>query len=394
MLQSKYLIKIEGKDNKRFIKQLIKQGIYFEHLEFTETNAYIKIDEINYSKLKSIKTIYSIKIINLYGIIKIKNIIKQYFLFFVSLTLGIIALLFLNNIVFEIEVVHAKKEVRDLVYRELKERGISKYKMFKTFTTQENIVKEILNTNKEILEWLEIEKIGTKYYIRVEERIIKKTGVDTKKQHIVAKKDGIILSIEATKGEIVKKVNNYVHKGDIIVSGFIKKNEDIVDIVSAEGIVFAETWYNVKLELPKHYYEEISTGKSKNVFKIGFLAKEYNLFDFNSYKYKKTTSKLAINDPSNIFKIGIYKEEEVKVIDEVYTTDNILPISYSIALEKLKDYLGPSDKIISQKKLKIQENNSTIEVTLFYKVYEDITAVYTLKESDYPNNKEEQNNKR
>ena len=384
MFQSKYLLKIEGKDNKRFIKQLIKQDIYFENLEFTENNAYIKVDETNYSKIKSIKTIYAINIINIYGIIKIKNIIKKYFLFLISLLFATIGLYTLNNLIFEIEVVHSKKEIRELLYNELSKRNIAKYKIVSSFTKQENIVKDILNNNKNTLEWMELERIGTKYYVRVEERIIKNVKEETSPRHIIAKKDGIIISIEATKGEIVKSINNYVHKGDIIISGFIKKNEDIINIVSAEGIIFAETWYKVSIELPKHYYEEISTGESKNVFKVGFLTKGWNLFDFNNYKNKKISNKISFNDPANILKIGIYKEEELKVIDEIYTTENMLPTAYKIAEDKLKAHLGENDKIISQKKLKMQENNSTIEVTLFYKVYEDITDIYILQENDLP----------
>jgi len=384
MFQSKYLLKIEGKDNKRFIRQLIKQNIYFENLEFTDINAYIKVDEANYKKIKSIKTIYSINITNIYGMLKIKSIIKKYFLFLVSLILATVALYILSNIIFEIEIVHSKKEIRELLDKELSKRNISKYKIISNFTKQENIVKDILNSNKNTLEWMELERVGTKYYVRVEERIIKNIKEETKPRHIIAKKDGIIISIEATKGEIIKKVNNYVHKGDIIISGFIKKNENIINVVSAEGLIFAETWYKVSIELPKHYYEEITTGKSKNVFKIGFLNKGWNLFDFNNYKSKKISSKFVISDSLNIIKVGIYKEKEIKVIDEIYTTENILQTSYKIAEDKLKAQLGANDKIISQKKLKIQENNSTIEISLFYKVYEDITAVYVLQETDFP----------
>ena len=55
------------------------------------------------------------------------------------------------------------------------------------------------------IEWLEIEENGTKYTIKVEERIKNKKEKDNKTQNIIAKKNAMILSIDATHGEIKKK---------------------------------------------------------------------------------------------------------------------------------------------------------------------------------------------
>ena len=53
--------------------------------------------------------------------------------------------------------------------------------------------------------------------------------------------------------EILKKINDYVNKGDVIISGLIMKKDEIKDFVEAHGSVYGETWYNVKVILPRTY---------------------------------------------------------------------------------------------------------------------------------------------
>ena len=84
-----------------------------------------------------------------------------------------------------------------------------------------------MKTETEKIEWLEIDSIGTKYVVKVEERIKNEPIVDNKTQHIVAKKNAMILEIYAESGEIKVKKNDYVEKGDVLISGFITKDEEI-----------------------------------------------------------------------------------------------------------------------------------------------------------------------
>ena len=85
MFKSFYKLKITGKDVKRFLKQLYNLNIYFEEIEFRKRDLYVKVDDDNYKKIKKIKTIYKIEIINLYGISKIKDIINKYNIFFICI---------------------------------------------------------------------------------------------------------------------------------------------------------------------------------------------------------------------------------------------------------------------------------------------------------------------
>lgn len=373
MFSSTYKIKIEGKDVKRFIKKLYSNNIYFNDIEMYDKYAYVEVDKSNYEKLKQIKTIYKIEIVKLYGIIRIIDFIKRYSLFLIILGVGLLYLIFLSNIIFKVEVIHSKKEIRDLLYKELKYYNLDKYHFVKSYKEKEKIEEYILNKHKDKLEWLEIERIGTKYEVRVEERIIKKENEKLDVQNIVAKKDGIITKIEASKGEIVKKIGDYVKKGDIIISGTIKKDDVIKGKVAASGNVYAEVWYKTIVDMPYYYKNSTKTGRKRKVLKIKFLDKDIYIFGFKKYKFYDERKILYLK--SRILPIGFsYSlERELNVEEYLYSPEEAVNTAIEYASKKLQKNLRENESIISKTVLNSNENENYITVEIFYKVNENIT---------------------
>lgn len=373
MFESFYKIKIEGKDVKRFIRMLYRSGIYFEEISLDHGSAYIKVDKENYKKFNDIKTSYNIEVIELFGISKFNHLIRSNFIFLIFTAFGIFLLYFLSNIIFDVEVIHNDKYIRDLLYSELDKYNIKKYNFVKKYEYVQKVKNEILNNYKNDIEWLEIERVGTVYKIRVDKRIINNIKQDGQNRHVVAKKNGIIMRIVAEKGEIVKKVYDYVRAGDIIISGEIYKNKEVIGQTSASGDVYAEVWYKVKVGMPISYKEEALTGRSKNVINISFLDKNINIFDFHRYNNSKKEGNTILSDFFGMFTIKYNKEYEINVKDEV---NNIISeeFAFKMARKKIEDQLGRGEYIISQKKLKTVINNSTIITEVFFKVYENISS--------------------
>ncbi len=380
MLNSIYEVKIEGRDIRRFIKTLYKRKIELLNINYDDDSVYIKVDKDNYKKLLEIKTTYEITLTKLYGFIKYKYLLKQYSVFIINILIGFMVLFFLSNVIMDVEVVHRKDEIRSLIYKELDRYNLEKYKLAIPFSKQEEIVKNILDNNKDKLEWLEIERVGVKYIVRVEERIINHIEKEDKPRHVVAKKDGIIMHIDAATGEIVKKINDYVKKGDIIISGNISKGDEVKNTVVADGNVYAEVWYTVTATMPLVYKEEYTTGKSKKTLNISIFNHNFSLFDFFPYKHKRVNETVLVKNNILPIKISFNKEEELKVIDEVYTYEEAIDKALDLAREKLMVKLGDNEKILFEKKLKTIQNNSTIELTVFFKVYENITSYQEIKE--------------
>lgn len=374
MFQNTIYLKVKGKNIERFLKRLNKSEIELlkiEKIKYNELNIEIKKDD--FKKINNIKTIYEIEIIGIHGLDYIKEqIIKKRYILF-SFMISILILLILSNTIFSIEVVHNDEEIRTLLISELEEFNIKKYYRKKSYKELQNIKEEILEKYKDKIEWLEIETHGTKYVVRVEERILNKDESNYIKRNIVAKKDAVLVKIEAKNGEIIKTKNSFVKKGETVISGNIYLYDNIKDSIMAEGKIYGEVWYKATVEYPLVYKEETYTGKTKKVFSINFLNKDFSFFDFNKFKYKNIEDISKIKHLFLPISFGFEKQYEKKVINENLTKDEAIEKAIKKATEKIESNLKEKEYIIATKKLKVEENYSKIIVELFFTVCEDIT---------------------
>ena len=378
-MTSKYKVVIEGKNPDYFINELIKNNIYIYDLEKEYKKLIIVISLDDYNKLKKIKTSYKFYIIDSYGVVKFKYLVKKYLFFLICMFLGICLNIFLSKLIFDVEVVHSDRYIREIVYNNLREKGIYKYRFKVNYLEKEKIIKEILKKESNDIEWLEIEEIGTKYIVKVEQRKKNKEEVECVPRNIVAGKDAFILEIQADVGEVVKKKYDYVKKGDIVISGIIHNKEEEVSRKCATGKIYGEVWYKVNLEIPMEYKEEIVTGKEKNTFEINFLNKNISLF--NNFKTYKKNSTFLIG--SNLLPISLnftkYLETDVKMYK--YNLFNVDDYALELASKKIKNKLGTRGEVVSKKVLKKSIKKSKIIIEVFVKVKEDITDSLEIIES-------------
>lgn len=380
MFNSIYEVKITGKDLDRFIKQMYRLNINLYDIKYKGKSIYVKVDSVSYNKLINIKTIYEIEVVRFYGLAYFIDYFKRNYIFLSFVMFGFLVLLILTRIIFDIEVVHSKKDIRELIYEELYNHGLKKGHFILSYDDTEKIADDIVRNHKDKIEWLEIERVGVKYIVKVEERVINKENSNISNRDLIAKKDGIITSINASSGEIRKKVNDYVKRGEVIVSGNITKDEKIKKTVGAKGKVFAEVWYEAKVNIPLHYREVIKDSKIKNNINLFFLDRKIPFFNTG----KTVESDNVIYLKNKIFPIGlsISKDRKIQIIDDIYTIEEASNKAISLAEEKIKKNLSDNERIISRKKLKIQLNGSTILVRVFFKVNEDITTYKNITKED------------
>jgi len=372
-MNSYVTVEITGKYVKRFVRSLYKKNIRFYSLDFKLKYVCATISYQDYLKIKELKTIYKVRIINYKGLIKYKQLFSIYKIFIFSIMLGFLLLFVLTNTIFDIDVIHDKKDVRLFIQEQLNLYGIKKFQFVKSFDENEKIASKILTSNRNKLEWLEIERVGCKYIVRVEERKLKQDD-DTSNtpRDIVAKKKGMIVSITATKGEVVKKINDYVDIGDVIISGSIKNKDKVKDYVSAKGIVFAEVWYHAQVEVPYLYKEITTTGNTKNILSLKIMNHDFRFF--SPFKTKKDNIILSLSNPILPFSISLIHEEETIVEDSIYSEEVAILKALEVARKRLEDTLSDNDTIIYEKHLKNREEDSKIVVDIFFKVKEDITG--------------------
>lgn len=374
-------IKVVGKNIERFIRKLTNQKIDLLDIQYKKYDeVLLKIYAKDYEKIEKIKTIYQISIVDTYGFIKLKKIIHYYKILLACIVLGTCLLLFLTNVITEVEVIHSDKSIRNLLKDEVGEYGIKKYRLKKSYKQVEQIKKEVLNKNKEKIEWLEIINIGTKYEIKVEERKINEPKKEQEKVNIVAKKSAIIRRIEAKSGVVTKEINSYVSAGDTIISGEIYLNEELKNIVSANGVVYGEVWYKSSVEFPYLYYETNYTGKKKSVYSIKFLNWSLDLFNFHPFKQSKKKEKVLLKHPFLPFRLVKETQEEIIIKDKIYTVEEARTEARNLAKKKMEEQLGKNESIITTKDLKVSTKESKIRLDVFFTVYENITDYKKINE--------------
>lgn len=381
-MTNKYKLLIVGKNPKRFLDNLISLKISLYDVKLTDKELTIVVDLDDYDKILKLKTSYKIKIIDYYGLVKYKGILKKYNVFFICLIIGLVLIKILSSIIFDIDIEHPKSEIRELVLADLEEFGISKYHFKVSYDEKEKIIKKILHKETDRLEWLEIDSIGTKYVVKVEERIKNDPKIDNTFQHIVAKKDAMILQIQASSGEIKVSKNDYVKKGDILISGFITKDEEIKKKVKAVGTVYGEVWYQAEIILPKVYKEIKYTKNSKKRFQVKFLSHDFLLFDFKPYKTYESNNITLLENRLLPMSFNYSKVGETKEITKRYTGTKGEKEALKLAEKNLKKKLSVNDSIISKKVLKKTEKDSKIIVDIFFKVKEDITDTVNIDNID------------
>lgn len=366
------ILNVKGKNINTFICKLHSKKIDILKIKYLSRNEInIEIRYSDYQIVDDIKGIYEISIAKYKGIKRIEKIILSTKYFIISLLLGLILLLFLTNTIYEIDIVYSGTKLRNIIKDELKKYGIKEYTLAKSFDELEKVKNQILIDYKDTLEWLMIERVGTKYIVRLEPRNINKIEEDNKIYNIVSTKDAVIKKIEGASGEIVKNINDYVKKGDIIISNNITLNGEIKSHVPASGKVYGETWYKVNIEYPLNYHEEKETG---NIYKT-YNIKIFNRYiGINKYKNKKIEDKYIIK--SDLLPIGINKQiqKEIEIIDYKLSYDEALEYAKKEARKKIREKLSKEEYIIDEKDLKSELKDSKIVIDMFYTVYEDITG--------------------
>ena len=380
MKESYIKVSVKGHNINNYLKWLINKKIDILELKILNHNQIILIvKKSSYKTLNKYSKTYKISVIKKYGPLKIKEFIQKNIVILMCICISILLVYVLSHMIFSIDIIYNDKEISELVRKSLEKYDIKKYKFKKKYQYLEQVKKQILKENKNVLEWFEIEESGTKYIIRIVERKKEDNKEGYTYQSIVSSKNAILKNIKAFSGEKNKIINQYVKKDELVINGILTKADGTMIYTKADGLIYGEVWYKVSVEYPLYYQEESITGKSKNVINIYILNKKISLFPYKKYKQFKITSYNAIE--SNIFPIRIAKEimYEVNTKEEIYTEESAINKAIEVSKQKM---LNSNEKILEFNNVIVidKENlNSKIKVNLFISTTENITKIVEIQ---------------
>ena len=357
-------LKLKLRDKNRFLIRTFKEKITLYEIKEEKDVCYVKIDRQDKEKIKKMWFVKILDEKNI-GLSRVKEKIYQNRIFLFSSLIGLILLFLLSHVMVSVNVIHESKEIRDFLEIELAERGIKKNTWKKNYNELEEIKEDILNSFPDKLEWLEIEIKGMNYIVRVEERKLNDPNHEEKLCHLVALKDGIIKEMVYEKGMSLVKQNDAVKKGDILISGIIKNNEEEVGYTCAKGSIYAEVWYKVTVSIPLTYEEATKTGKKRWNFKLNDTPIFKNrLTNFSEEKHLL----LSLFGQKLYFVVQNEEEKQAKT----YSEEEALEEATLKATSKVESTLKDKEKILTKKVLKKEVNDSTMVVEVFVVVLENI----------------------
>ena len=370
-------IKINAKSYYNLLIKLNDIGIAI--LDNKKLNDYILIKTTysDYKKIKKYLISYKTTIYSNSGMLKIKEIVKKYIVFSLSVIIGIMILFIANNMTFKVEVKSPNKDIQKLLITELKKYNLGTMELKKSHKKIETIVNKILDDNKNTLEWLEIKFDGLIMIVNVTEKTKTEINKSYNNCNIIARTDAKISSLNIYRGVPLKEINDYVLKGEIILSGNIVHNEEIKNTVCSSGEVYGEVWYKVKVEIPfKENYIKY-TGKNRYNINIKFDDNKYKLLKSRiKNKKEEETNLYALND----FEINLVKEKEYINVTKILTEQEAYEKGINTAIEKVNLQLAENEKILLKKVLKKEVNDSTIYLEIFIVTKENIGELQVVQE--------------
>lgn len=367
-------------NSNKFLNYLVYHSIYYEDLTLND-NYILTID---YEDYKKISRRYKTKIIKYYGKRFIINYLDTNKYMLISLFISFLVLLLLTNTIFKININTNDEKLYNLVNNSLKENNISIYKRKKSFKELKKIKDKILKNNEDSLEWIEIKEKGCIYNVELTARVKnKENNSDNNPKDIVASKDGLIKYITSSSGVKLKDVNDYVKKGEVLISGNIIKGEDtLITQVRAKGKVYAEVWYTVNITIPFNYVEYVETGKVINHYYLDIAGKKFTLIGKYDSNFTMNTKDLVLEKPYLFFKLYKETKREYKYKEFNINENEAYKEALKRSENKIKSKLNDNEYIISKKVLKKEVFRSKMNIEVFFKVYENIGVTSNIVEKD------------
>lgn len=303
--------------------------------------------------------------------------------------LGFLSFLFiiflLSNVVWGIEIEGAKPETEHKIMKELKKMGITKGKLQFFIKDVDEIQKDLTNNIKEIT-WIGVVLNGTTYQFDVVEKNQPEPVEKLSPRNLVAKREGVITYMFVEEGQPLVKINEFVRKGQILISGTIGSDKHN-KLVPARGKILGNTWYLSKVEVPLQSTFHVLTGSAQKKYFLNIGKISIPVFGFEKTKYKqyeieKVTKKLKFLKWSLPISFQVHTIREKESVLRAYTLSEAVKIGKEIGRRELQNKLSDEAIIKGENVLHQANENGKVKLSIHYQVIENITLARPITQGD------------
>lgn len=313
----------------------------------------------------------------------------QYFIqkkaLIVALSICTIFIFAIVNTAWKVEVNGVSAPLEEKIKIQLKNKGLYQGAWIRNLTPLETIQEELIHEVPELL-YIGIEKKGVHYKIAAIEKKIEKE-IEPKNNHqLIAKKAGIIQKLFVETGQSLVERNDFVKKGDLLVTNEIQTDalEDGEKAdhkkVPVKGKVFANTWYDVTVKATKNPSHQKLTGEQTKSYRLQFKDYSFPIWGIGGPKYQQqiteeNSKKLQLWN----WHLPIEIIEETKYEYEGYTIENrpakVTEKTIDAVQKALKTKIGQDVEILEYYVLHEREESGKVKMNIYFSVLENIAIV-------------------
>lgn len=390
-------IKVSGHYPERFFDLFARHGIpVWSIKKQSELNciADIYLNDINDIRRLRRQTHYKFSFIRKRGLPFFLKRLKNYQQLLMSFIFACLVFLYLTQSILFINIDGVTMESEEQIRASLENYGIKRGKLKFFMDKPDQVQSRLLTDHPEFL-WVGINPNGVTYRIEV----ITKKQAPIKNQntrtHLYAKKDGVISKMFVAKGRPLVEVNDFVKKGQMLVTGELNhleqdenESRDRSDqLVEIEAEIYATTWYETKITVPLDSVYEIETGEVKAKYYLYIGSYRVPIWGFGSTKFSREkiepkTYKLTIADWTLPLSFLSNTHKEVELFNQERSEDETVTIALDQARQNLLRNLDPASSIIKEKILHQTIENGKVNLHVYFTVNENIVNTVETSQGD------------
>ena len=381
------LVVIKGYSPERFLNLCSNHHIIIWGLSKTEEGFQFKIRLKDFFSLKPIarKTKTRPIVKKRVGFPFYFHRYKKRKMFFIGLLLGILLVYYMSLYIWDVQITGQYSHTEESIVEYLKNEGV--FAGVKKDHINCTRIEEMLRKKYEDIGWVSAEIRGTRLLIKVTETNMPEPYVTaTGPCHIIADKDGIVISMVTRTGTPKVSIGDVVRKGQVLVSGVVDVMGDDQTVIKkgavvADADIIIKTYYNYMDKLSLTYFHKEYTGTSNHYYSLFLFGHEFYLLNpfknYDKYDYSDhlvEEKDLRLNENFYLpVKWTSITNKEYKLVEKTYPETEAL----ELATEKLNRYISElekqnvrviendvvftlsNDEIIASGKLVVEQKNRT-----------------------------------
>lgn len=235
------------------------------------------------------------------------------------------------------------------------------------------LAQRILSASPDFV-WVGVQTTGSVVTIQAIPKVAGAKPLDEVPHNIVATQPAVIRNVSASRGRVVVKKNQFVHPGQLLISGTLA---DGGAMVPADGQVMAEVWYTSKIEVPLKVKQVGLTGVSvkRDYLVIGQL--KLRLWGFQEPHFSASYERDRGTDwhlGSYVLPIQWQNVQQYEVSASVADQGKAAAeqTARRLAVSDVKTQMGGRGKLLGQSVLHQQVAHGTLYETVLTRVEQNI----------------------